>query len=374
MKEHEKQRLMEWGKRLITKNGGDYMAFDFDAEVDSSLNYYEAKNIIKEKIKSLYEIQEQKRRADFKGQQLMLEQAEKKAIRQEEEKAEIEFMKSLEEIENDRTSKIIEEVYYAPKSMAKMVVRGNSTGLLLWGKGGLGKTYSIIRAFKEEGVDFVYSCGFSTTLQFYNFLYNNRDKNIIFDDISNILKSYSILDLLKSALYSPKGVRIVHYGTTSPKLSVPSKFEFTGTITILINQLRENNEDLKAVADRILSYELKMDYKDIIKVIFELARQEYKNLTKEERFKIANWIKDNTTPATENLNLRLLFKVYEIFRYDKENWEKLAGKTLINNEKMLEVKKLLEKYNSVKEAEKEFIEIGLGCRKTFYNIKQKIYK
>ena len=371
MKQQEKTRLINWGKRYITKNGGDYQAFDFDSEIDMSLSWIECKNIIKEKINSVFKIETEIDKNKIEKDKEMEKFLNTKLLEKEEKQAELNFMKSLEKIEKDKTTNIIEEIYYVPKSFAKMVAKGNSTGFLLWGRGGLGKTYCVIRAFKEEKIKFVFCSGFSSVLEFYNFLYNHRKDNILFDDVSNLLKSPAILDLLKSALYSPKGKRIVQYQSTSPRLQVPHLFEFTGTITILVNELRKSNEDLKAVADRILNFELDMDYKTIMKVIFEIIKQPYKNLKKEERQMIGKWIQENTSSATQNMNLRLLFKIYEIFRYDKNSWEKLAGKIIINDKRLLEVKELLENNSSVKNAELEFIERG-GSRAGFYRIKRRL--
>lgn len=308
--------------------------------------------------------------SDLKAQQNKMDMMMKAEMQKQEAEAEKEFMKSLEQIENDKTTDIIEEIYYIPKQFVKMVIRGHSTGLVLWGEAGLGKTYSTLRTFKEENVDFVISSGFSTPLEFYTFLWENRARHIIFDDVGNLLRNPIILELLKSALYSPKGTRIVSYNTTSYKLSVPQKFEFTGSIIILINKLSPQDEDVKAVLDRIMHYELKLDYKTKLRVLTELIKQDYRELTMETRVRIMNWIRANTTPATTNLNLRLLFKIYEICRFDREGWEKLAIRVIDNDKNLLRVKEILNRNISIKNAVDEFIEKGFGSRATFFRLKK----
>ena len=114
--------------------------------------------------------------------------------------------------------------------------------------------------------------------------------------------------------------------------------------------------------------------KDKIKILFELAKSDYKDLNLQERLSIAKWIKDNTGICTKNLNLRLLFLVYEMYRFDETSWEKLAKEIIVNDERLKIVEELLKKYPVVKEAEKEFIEMGYGCRASFYNLKKKLYK
>jgi len=78
----------------------------------------------------------------------------------------------------------------------------------------------------------------------------------------------------------------------------------------------------------VLNYELKMSYEDKIKILYELSKLQYKDIIQEDRTKIVKWIKDNTSSATENLNLRLLFQLYEMFRFNQQEWKRL-GKEII---------------------------------------------
>jgi len=368
----EKRRLMEFVKKKVPDK---WDLIDVEAIYDSTLKYNENKNIIEEKIENLIPIEKKITKSQIETNKIIEETLTKKYLEEEERQAELDFMKSLGEIEKDKTTKVLEEIYFIPKNYAKMVARGFSNGLIFVGCGGLGKTYNFIRAFQEEKKKFVYATGFTTPLQLYQFLYKHRKEHILFDD-DRILDNRRNLDMLKSALYSPKGTtRIVSYDTTSPRLSAPSKFVFEGTINIILNEFKKKNEDLRAVADRVLFYEFKISYKDKIRVLFELAKQKYEDLSCEERQMIVNWIKENTNEATENLNLRLLFKIYNIYRFDKDNWKKLAEKLIQNDKKLLKVKKLLDKYKfekyPVKKAENEWIRNG-GSRATFYRLKTKL--
>jgi len=284
---------------------------------------------------------------------------ENKEIAKIEKQAELEFEKILSKIENDKTTGLIEDVFYIPKNYAKMVANGNVRGLLLWGESGCGKTYSVIRAFREMKKDFVLLNGHITPLKLFIFLFQNRDKNIILDDI-NVFDSEINYNMLKACL--SENSRLINYDTSSTKLNIPNKFVFNGTITIILNNIPKKSENLKAIQSRILSFELIMDYSTKIKIIFELARQDYRELTQEERFNIAKWIKNSTSEATENLNLRTLFTCYEFFRYDKLNWKKLAEKLLINNEELWLIIQGL--------SEKEFCEKTGKCRASYYNYKR----
>jgi len=322
----ERKKLRVWSKKFFPDDK-DSKTFDIAAEIDSNISFVENQTIIREKIRNFINEYNNKDLLKRSEAELMPEKQYKFLVEEQlekvEQQAELEFNKTLEEIENKTTTNFLEEIYYIPKQFAKMVANGNAKGFLIYGEAGLGKTYSVIRAFREAKKKFTILSGHITSLEFYNFLFEHREENIILDDV-NIFQNQQNLNMLKAGLSDNS--RIVQYHTTSNKLRVPNKFLFNGTITILLNKIPKETENLRAVESRILTYELKLDYKTKIKVLFELARQKYKKLTQEERTEIVNWIKENTSPATENLNLRLLFTIYEIFRFDKENWKKLAEK------------------------------------------------
>ncbi len=362
LKPIEVKRLEKFSSGLINGVDCDEKTFDICSHIDNELNFYENKKILKQKISELYPIDIT---IDVHKKNLVLEEKDEfkfnQKLKEFEIEAEKEFEKSLDKIESDETSNLIEEIYYIPKQFVKMVANGNARGLLLWGEAGLGKTYSVIRAFKEAKKDFVMLSGHITSMELFHFLFEHRKKNIVLDDV-NVLENEQNLNMLKASLND--NLRVVQYHTSSKRLRVPNKFLFEGSLIVLLNNVPRKTESLKAVESRILNFELKADYKTKIKIIYELAKQNYKSLSKEERFKIVKWIKKNTSEATENLNLRLLFSIYEMRLFDKENWKKLASKIICNNEELQMI------LNGM--GEKEWCKITQRHRATYYKYKQKL--
>jgi len=244
-------------------------------------------------------------------------------IKAEEEKAEKEFEEALNNISKNSSS-VIEEIYYEAKHKAKMVALGHRKGLIIVGGAGLGKSHNIMKAFEEVGQKFVYMSGHITNLALYEFLYNHRQKHIIFDDV-NILDNEINLNMLKSALNDK--LPFVSYNTSSSKLKVPKTFKFEGSITILLNKKPKNDESLRAVESRILNIEMKLDYRQKLKVMKEISFLDYKTTKQKERDEIFSWIKKNTNEATINFNLRDLFKLFDFYIYNKEIWKTLAKNT-----------------------------------------------
>lgn len=328
MNNKELKRLQDYVKKRYAECNMDYQTFSGD--IDTGISFIEQKNIIDEQLNTLLPKLPSKREA------IMLEKAKERAKEQEdlskyEKLAEEEFNKALEKIGNQQISETIDDIFFIPREYTKMVALGFARGFLLYGEAGLGKTSSVMRAFKELNKPLAVLSGHITSLELYHFLFEHKDEHIVLDDM-NILETEQNLNLLKACLGDNS--RVVSYNTSSSKLRVPNKFVFNGTITLLLNKIPKGAESLKAVESRILTYELKMDYKTKIKVIFELIKQDYKEISETDRLKIAKWIKDNTNQATENLNLRLLFMCYEFFRFDKENWIRLASKSIKTNEEL----------------------------------------
>jgi hypothetical protein len=372
--ELEVKKLEVWVGKFFTDKQKDKQNFDIKAEVDKSLTFSENKNILREKIKTLIGDNIDKMKKS-EAEIMPKEQFEIKlqTIKKEQEsQAKLEFENVLRKIESDKTTNILEQIYYVPKQFAKMVAQGHAKGFLLYGICGTGKTYCVMRAFREVGKPFTLLSGHITQLELFRFLYHHRKENIIFDDV-NLFESKTNLNMLKACMNDNN--RVVTYSSSSSKLeklNIPSSFLFEGTIILLVNSKSRSNRDLQAVESRMLSHELKFDYPTIIKVLFELVKSEYKSLTFEERLTIAKWIKENTNQSTQNFNLRTLFHIYEMYLYDKNEWKNLAKRVLINDEQLELVIQCINRNSTIKAAEQDFCNITQYSGRYFYKLKARI--
>lgn len=365
LNESEITRLKEWSNKFF-KEDRDSVTFDVTSEIDNSLTYQENQAQLRKKISVILPIYTEKsvRALKKKEAEVISKEEHENLVNTEiqkfEKQAELELDKALERIKSTPTTQTIEDLYFAPKSYAKMVARGNSRGLILYGDCGIGKSFTIRRAFAEENRKFAYLSGHVTSLELYTFLLQNSKENIVLDDV-NVLNSEINLNMFKSALNEDG---IVQYHTSSPRLKVPSSFVFRGTISLLLNEKPKNNENLKAVESRILTYELNFSYADKLMIIQELAKQNYKGLKLDEKNKIVEWIRKNTSKATKNLSLRTLFMLYEFYRYDKDNWEKLAEKIIVNDK---EIELIIQG-----KSWKEWVEETGRSKNTYYRLKEKL--
>jgi len=249
----------------------------------------------------------------------------KDKIKEIEEESKIIFEKQLDKIAYTSNSVLLDKIYLVPREYIRMVINKKVKGLLLWGECGNGKTFQVKKAIKEyklkEGIDYNFITGHITPLQFYKKLYENRNSLIIIDDIS-IFDSKININMLKASLND--NCQLVEYNSSLLK-DFPNSFIFNGRIIILLNEKLSNNEDLKAVESRILTYNLKMDYKTKINIINDIAKEEYDGLNLNERLEIVEWIEENSDESTKNLSIRLLFMCFEFYKWNKELWKELAG-------------------------------------------------
>lgn len=381
MNNGERKLLKDWCSKLFDQNNMSIDLFDFDSHIDNKISYEENKSILKEKLSVFFNQYSSENIKNLKKSEaenigIPKEQItifENEVKEKQEQQAQLEFINSLKTIGNRKDTLLLEQKFYLLREYIKIVCNGNATGLIVEGEAGLGKSYNILKTIKESGKKFVYCSGFTTTLELYNFLYENRDCIIFFDDSKNIFKSEASLEILKASMFSPTGIRMVRYSSSTPRLKAPSQFIFEGSIIVAINDLsNKQSEDLKAVIDRVLYFNVKFSYQEKLQIIADLIKQDYKDLTEQDRKNIFEWIKQNTSEATTNLNFRLLFKLYEIYRYSKEEFNKLAKELVRKDEQQELIIQLLKKNCSVKKAEEEFKEITGFSGRYFYKLKKLI--
>lgn len=286
-----------------------------------------------------------------------------------------------EEVKNEIREQIknanpkVDEYFRIPKHYVKMIAQSKATSLILLSEGGLGKSHLVLRTLIEQELDFAYFNSYSTPMQLYNLLYDNKDELIIFDDLEGLLSNETAISILKGALWSTTKKREIHYLSSAKQLGDRKKsFVFSGRIIFLLNQFPDKSRIVKSLITRTLYYELNFPYKMRIEIMRQIAEQPYNDLTKEERLKIVDFVEKNSDETTNELNLRTLIKAYQIYSYSKEVWEELVKGLLISNAELVILKRILinPKCTKVKKQIVEFVELTGRHRATFFNWKKKL--
>jgi len=221
---------------------------------------------------------------------------------------------------------------------------------IITGEGGLGKSYTVMKALKDAGLTDVTSLmevesendvplerdetmfsvvkGYSTPKGLYNTLYNHRNSTVVFDDCDSILKDPVALNLLKSALDS-YSERYISWSAESKKDDeIPSSFRFDGRV-IFISNLSLNTLD-GALRSRSLCVDLSMTLNQKIERMEVLiASEEFlPNISLQHKKDAIELIRKMIKKAGE-ISLRTLIKVCKIRASESKNWEKLASYLLM---------------------------------------------
>jgi len=252
--------------------------------------------------------------------------------------------------------------------LVKVVVSGYSDSLILISDGGLGKSFTVLETLKEKSMeenrDFAYITTFATSLELYNLLFIHKDKVVVLDDVEGILTDKKSISILKSALWSSSGKREISYYSKTSLLDAPNKFEFSGKLIICINEIG-NSRIIQALTSRCLFYSLEFDYEDKIELIEALG------ILYSIPSELIDFIKMNTSPATENLSMRTLIHIWNVYRYDAENgnsgkWREIAKNLLKTDENFFTLQEITNSGKPVNEQISDFIKRTGKSRRTYY--------
>lgn len=232
--------------------------------------------------------------------------------------------------------------------------------LIIVSRGGLGKTFIVEDALIEQAPLII--TGHCTPLRLYMEVLERtkeeKDFILVFDDVDALLLNKDVVALLKQ-LCDTKEVKTIKYLTTSPILKkMPSEFETSCKVIMLMNTLKPEEPNVRALMSR--AHLLNFTPPD--KEIFDYMK---------------NWATDKVilrfieqyAPFSKALNLRVYVRAKEL-KNSKLNWKQEVVNVLKIDQKLFEISNLLKKYKTDKERVKEFVDKGLGARITFFRYKK----
>lgn len=210
------------------------------------------------------------------------------------------------------------------KDRVRAVVHGQSNGLYIHGRPGTSKTYLVRSTLETLGARYAYCSGHLTPLGLFDMIAENRDRILVLDDVSSILKQPVALQLLLAALgvqHDGSRVRNVRYKKSNEDQVVP----FTGGI-IVISNLPLNghhHEVLAALNDRISVVGYEPTDEQMVALIEKLAEGGIRGVTSEEAQKVAGFLITECKSRGVRPSLRLyLDKALEDFKlWSAENCE-----------------------------------------------------
>jgi len=349
-------------KRELEKKNFDIKQFDILAYLDFSLSKTE-------NLENLKKIFSENFGISFSDDiRANIEKWKKEQIEfwEQEQKEEFEEMKK-KILENSDTD--INRYFDGYENAINLFLNSEKKGLLVFGDKGKGKTFNTIRILEKLNKDFELVKGHITPLQLYKKLFENSNGILVFDDITDMLKDKKKMALLLGALDK---LGEVSWLSSNMFLDLPSKFNFNGKIIIILNKIDVNNEVQEALYDRCIPYQFDrlIDRNKMLEMITILAKKDNVSLD------VIDWLNQNKI----DISFRDYEMLRDIYKYNKENWQKMAEFILFNevdeelNETDKKVLEIIRNHSDKSNNQKAKIfsdETGKG-RMTFYRHLKKL--
>lgn len=127
---------------------------------------------------------------------------------------------------------------------------------------GLAKSWTYERLLKDT--DYTLLTERTTALTIYQKVYDFPDRRIVFDDVGDLLRNPTSLELLK-ALCNTRPLRTVHWNTNTTLLKGRrNEFCTKAPVLVVCNRTLLDNDDVRAILDRANAVEFCPSKKEII--------------------------------------------------------------------------------------------------------------
>ena len=239
----------------------------------------------------------------------------------------------------------INDRFQFTEQLVKMVARGETASCVVTGEGGLGKSYSVMKALRAAGLQDVSELpigttltgtrkyyrvikGFSTAKGLYRILFENQSGILVFDDCDSILKDPDATNLLKGALDS-YDKRWITWNTSVSDDGLPRSFEFKGGVVFISNM--DQDRISQAIRSRAMNVDLSMTLDQKIERMETIMESDefLPNVPLSYKRESLDVIRENKDAARE-ISLRTLINVAKIRNSGEQNWRNLAKYMLVN--------------------------------------------
>lgn len=241
----------------------------------------------------------------------------------------------------------IDQRFEFVSDIVKMVANRKTPSAIITGDGGLGKTYSVVKALKECGLKdmteflsesdigavtmtsqmFTVIKGYSTAKALYRVLYENRNATVVFDDCDSVLKDPDALNLLKGALDS-FDKRFITWNAEMRDDQLPRLFQFKGGIIFISNMSPEKLD--QALKTRSMCMDVSMTLEQKIQRMRTIMQcEEFLPGVPMEYKTEALAVIDEFKGQAKEVSLRTLISTTKIRANDNGNWKQLAKYMLI---------------------------------------------
>jgi hypothetical protein len=226
----------------------------------------------------------------------------------------------------------LEKKLHLVRDHVTAVARGYKTGLYLYGAGGMGKSYTVLRHLESLDVSYQLVNSRITAKGLFQSLLHAPDAIHVLEDMERVTKDPDAQGVLRSALWAQPGHdRVVTWTTATDG---KQRFVFRGGLILISNRPLADLPELRAMATRIEVHRLDVSDEELAALMRELAGKGYRlrgvGIGPEECLQVTEYLLKECRKAGCPLDLRLqqkAFQSYLQFAADcsVSHWEDLVG-------------------------------------------------
>jgi hypothetical protein len=245
--------------------------------------------------------------------------------------------------------------------------------LIIEGPAGYGKTTAVDDALLVAGVKGVHLGAYSTPLNLFNFLYENRQSVLIIDDCAGLFNDQNSMAILKAATWGQGQGRTIRWGSTSSKAAI-DEFVFHGKLIIICNSF-PGTPDAEAVRSRSFPYKIDVTVNRAKELLVNASNDKKWYPDTEKANLVAKFVvsrlNQNTLPQ---ISYRTLQMGYELAMHNQDTWQLLLGAMIQvkpENPKQL-IRKLTKEDLKVKDQLEKFEKATGLKRRTFFKYRKEL--
>jgi len=247
---------------------------------------------------------------------------------------------------NDKV-KFLDETLDDIYQISRKVAAGGFNSLMISGRAGTGKTYSVEKALADEGLviddDFIMVSGAVSTIMMFKKMFQYRTKVLVFDDCDAVFRDENGRNILKAALDTKKVRRISYLKKSGlvfdPKDfemdpegefnmiengMVPAYFDFAGRVIFISNLAKDKADPDGAIRSRSILIDVNPDDATImerIKVL--LPYLEPRDMAMKDKLEIYEFMK-----TANDVSMRTFVKAAGFKDADLPNWKRMTKRYL----------------------------------------------
>ena len=251
-----------------------------------------------------------------------------------------------EETLNDKV-KYLDETLDDIYQISRKVAAGGFNSLMISGRAGTGKTYSVEKALADEGLiiddDFIMVSGAVSTIMMFKKMFQYRTKVLVFDDCDAVFRDENGRNILKAALDTKKVRRISYLKKSGlvfdPKDfemdpegefnmiengMVPAYFDFAGRVIFISNLAKDKADPDGAIRSRSILIDVNPDDATIMERIKTLLPYlEPRDMAMEDKLEIYEFMK-----TANDVSMRTFVKAAGFKDANLPNWKRMTKRYL----------------------------------------------